>query len=175
MKKQNTIFFKGMIAIVVVLLIGLLPFGCSDKKKDNSSSLLGELLLSQNKSSGSAITSSFPNAVTGDTASVQATTSATSVASAATSSATSAVSSVAASVLEPSLQDAIVKSRNSANTRVSFNSTTCNGTSNTVTGTYTTTDRLKNNGHNRASLFFCFSFQSLIKAFHSYSLVRVFF
>lgn len=130
---------KKMIPLITLLSFCLMFVDCKEDKKDNTTLLAGLVLLNQNKSTSASVAASYPNSVTGSSTAISGTTSATTASSSATGSATSGATNAAANILEASLQDGVSKSKSNAQTRIIFDSTTCNGVTKTATGTYTTT------------------------------------
>lgn len=129
---------KKSISILILATISLVFFlECKKDDKDNTPLFAGLVLLNQRRGSSASIT--YSNSTTGSSQAIAGSTSSTSAASSATSSATQSATSAATNILSNSVQDVSIKASESLGSRVPFqDSTTCNGTTKTATGSYKT-------------------------------------
>ena len=125
----------------LLLVFSLFGFACTKLPKDNYTFIAGLIKLSYK--APPTVASQYPNITSGFTASIQGASALSSATSSAISSSNTGATTLAANIVEPALKDAIRNSKSLTQARVNFNSTTtCNGTTQTVTGIYTTASQI---------------------------------
>ena len=135
--KVKTFPYLVFQSIALLLAFSLFGLACTKLPKDNYTFIAGLIKLSYK--APPTVASQYPNATSGAPASIQGTSAISTATSSAITASTTGATTIAANILPPALTEAIRNSKSLAQARVNFNSTTtCNGTTQTVTGTYTT-------------------------------------